>query len=450
MPEVINPMRLSFFGLGHVGLVYAVGFSSLGFRVKGFDIDSGRIRALRAGELPMSEPRLKELMASGIKGGTLTFTEDYNDAVRSSDASFITVNTPLNEEGELDLSQIVSSCSMVGEALREAKGFHLVAVKSTVPPGTTGGVVKEVLEERSGKNAFVDFGLTANPEFMREANAFHDFFEADRIVIGVEDEKSRKIMEEIYSQFNSPKVITNFNNAEMIKYASNSFLSMKISFANMVANICQQIPGADSEVVARGMGLDRRITPHLLRPSLGWGGSCWPKDNRVLLRLAEKFGVEAPLIEASLRLNDRQPVQAIKIAEEVLGPLGGRKIAVLGLAFKADTDDVRGAISRKVVALLLERGARVAAYDPLATKNFKDLGEFEGKAIDYAESALGCISGAECAIIVTDCREFDDILQEDYQRLMKSPFIIDGMKIYEPERYSKVNYRAIGLGPRKP
>jgi UDPglucose 6-dehydrogenase len=441
-------MRLSVFGLGHVGLVYAAGFSSLGFKVTGFDIDPHRIEVLNSGETPLFEPNLKELISSGKKVGTLSFTLDCHDAVLASDAIFVVVNTPLDEGGELDLGQIASSCRMIGKVLREADGFRVVVIKSTVPPGTTSGFVKDILEKESGKRAFEDFGLAVNPEFMREASAVRDFYETDRIVIGVNDERSRRVMEEIYSSFKCPKLITSFNNAEMVKYASNSFLAMKISFINMIANICQRIAGSDVEVVAEGMGLDRRITPSLLKPSLGWGGSCWPKDNKALLDLAMRVGVEAPLVESTLEINEGQPLQAIRMAEEELGPLRGRRVAVLGLAFKANTDDVRGAVSRKVISHLLERGAKVVVYDPVAMDNYRALAESNGKTIEYAKSGLECIRDADCAIVVTEWEEFKSITQEDYLRAMKEPVLIDGIRIYDAKKYSGITYRAIGLGPQ--
>jgi UDPglucose 6-dehydrogenase len=441
-------LKLSIFGLGHVGLVYAAGFASIGFHVKGFDIDAEKIRMLNRGRLPMVEPNLMELIDSGTKQQRLVFTDDYHDAVLSSDASFVAVDTPLNEEEELDLGQVISAFRMIGESLRKAGGYHIVVIKSTVPPGTTSGIVRETLEKESGKKAFEDFGLAVNPEFMREAHAVQDFFETDRIVIGANDERSRKVVSEIYASFRCPKLITSFNNAEMIKYASNSFLAMKISFINMIANICERIPGSDVEVVAEGMGLDKRITPSLLKPSLGWGGSCWPKDNKVLLDLARSLGVEAPLVESTLEINEGQPLQAIRMAEEALGPLRGRRVAVLGLAFKANTDDVRGAVSRKVIKHLLERGARVVVYDPVAMDNYRALAESNGKTLEYAESGLECIRDADCVIVVTEWEEFKRITQEDYRRAMKRPVLIDGMRIYDAKRYSEITYRAIGLGPQ--
>jgi UDPglucose 6-dehydrogenase len=440
-------LKLSIFGLGHVGLVYAAGFSSLGFRVTGFDIDPMKIKVLNSGESPLFEPNLRDLVSSGTRNGTLRFTLDSHEAVMGSDVIFVVVNTPLDGEGRLDLGQIASSCRMIGKALGEADGYRVVAIKSTVPPGTTSGIVKEILEGESGKKALEDFGLAVNPEFMREANAVRDFYETDRIIIGVNDGKSREVMEEIYDSFKCPKLVTSFNNAEMIKYASNSFLAMKISFINMIANICQRIPGGDVEVVAEGMGLDRRITASLLKPSIGWGGSCWPKDNRVLLDLARQLGVKAPLIESTLAVNEEQPLQAIKMAEDVLGPLAGRKVAVLGLAFKANTDDVRGAVSRSVIRHLVERGAQVRVYDPVAMDNYRALAEVNGNEVEYSQSALDCIKDADCAIVVTEWEEFKRITEDDYRRSMRRPLLIDGMRVYDPKRFSNMEYRAIGLCP---
>jgi UDPglucose 6-dehydrogenase len=441
-------VKLSVFGLGHIGLVNAAGFASLGFQVKGYDIDPVRVRMLKSGDLPMFEPHLKRLVMSGIIKRKLSFIEDYYDAVLSSDLSFVTVNTPLAENGNIDFKPIISSLKMIGEGIRKKNRYHFVVIRSTVPPGSTSGIIKDTLEKETGKKAYEDFGLAVNPEFMREANAVHDFFKADRIIIGVNDKRSERVLQEIYSSFKCPKLITNFNNAEMIKQSVNSFSAMAISFTNMIANICQHIPGADIETVVEGMGFDKKIPPQLFRPSPGWGGSCWPKDNVSLLNLATALNVRASLIQSTLEINEEQPFQVIKIAENVLGSLKDKRIAVLGLAYKANTDDVRGTISKKIVEVLLEKGATVSVYDPSAESYFEKAFNFNGKAIEYAQSEYDCIRNAECAIIVTSWEQFKKITADEYVGMMKFPFVIDGVRIYDHREYSqKLNYRAMGLGP---
>ncbi|MEM3449106.1 MAG: nucleotide sugar dehydrogenase, partial [Nitrososphaerota archaeon] len=289
--------NISFFGLGYVGIVYSVGFASKGFQVTGFDIDRERVKKLGEGISPIHEPHLKELLEECISKRTLRVTDDPEEAVSRSDVTFITVGTPSENDGSVDLKHVVKASNMIGKELKDKSRWHLITVKSTVTPGTTENIVRKTIEEVSGKTAFKDFGLAVNPEFLREGSAVEDFMKPDRIIIGTNDEKSRHILEEIYSTFDCPKLVTNMNTAELIKYANNAFLAMKVSFINMIANLCQEIPGCDVEVVAKGIGLDRRIGEQFLRAGAGWGGSCLPKDLKAIRSFSNKLGLNLPLTD---------------------------------------------------------------------------------------------------------------------------------------------------------
>jgi UDPglucose 6-dehydrogenase len=441
-------MRLSFFGLGYVGTVHVAGFASKGFPVMGFDIDEKKLRAIASGRSPFFEPGLEDLIRQGVKAKRLKMASTPEEAVLNSDITFITVGTPTTDDGSIDLKYVIDAAKMIGKTLAKKDGRHTVVVKSTVVPGTTEDVVRKTLEGTSGKVAFKDFGLATNPEFLREGSAIEDFMKPDRIVIGVNDEESKRILEEVYSRFDCPKIITGLATAELIKYTSNAFLAMKVSFINMIANLCQKIPGADVETVARGIGLDKRIGPQFLRAGAGWGGSCWPKDLKALMHYGEDRKVELPLIESTLRVNECQPYKMVDLAEALMGDLRGKRVAVLGLAFKPDTDDARDAVSIKIVRRLLEKGAGVVVYDPVTMNNFRRI--FDDESVEYSKSPLDCIKGADCAMLVTEWDIFSKIRPEDYLKLMKYPALVDGRRICDPKDYSKrLKFKAIGLADRK-
>jgi UDPglucose 6-dehydrogenase len=439
-------VRISFFGLGYVGTVYSVGFASKGSQVIGFDIDKEKLTLLASGKSPFYEPGLSDLLKHCIKKNTFKVTSDPNEAVLNSDITFITVGTPSQKDGSIDLKNVIESSRMIGKTLKEKKGiYHVVVVKSTVIPGTTTTLIKDAIQCSSGLLAYNDFGLAMNPEFLKEGEAVQDFFKPDRVIIGSNDIRSCEVLEQLYSSFDCPKLYTDISSAELIKYANNSFLAMKVSFINMMANLCQKIPSSDISVVARGIGLDNRIGPSFLRAGAGWGGSCWPKDLNALMHFGKNLGVSLPLIDVALKINDSQPDRLVQLAEELLGNLKGKRIAVLGLSFKPNTDDVRAAVSLKIVRTLLEKGAKVIVYDPAAMENFKQA--LNNSRVKYASSAKSCIMGAECALIVTEWDEFKAIEPNDYLALMKYPALVDGRRIYEPMKYIKpLKFKAIGLG----
>jgi UDPglucose 6-dehydrogenase len=441
-------VKVSIFGLGYVGLTFGVCLAKKGFEVIGVDVDADRVSMVNSGETPFYEPGVDELLREALEKGLFRATTDSYDAVLSSDVSFICVGTPSRPDGSADLTYVESAARSIGQALRDKKGWHLVVVRSTVPPGTTGGIVRRIIEEESSKRAGADFGLCMNPEFTKEGSAVEDTFTPDRIVIGELDERSGAFLEKLYRDFhgsNMPPIIrTSLTNAELIKYASNAFLAMKVSFINEIANIAQKVPEADVEIIARGIGLDKRIGPHFLRAGLGFGGSCFPKDLRALIRFSEGVGYEPKILRAVMEVNESQPYMAVELAKSILGSLKDKRIAVLGLAFKPNTDDVREAVSIKIVKALLSEGANVVVYDPKAMPNARRV---LGETVVYAGSAEECLRGADCAIVVTEWDEFRKLRPEDFLRLMRTPVVVDGRRIYDPKEFSrKLKYVAIGLG----
>jgi UDPglucose 6-dehydrogenase len=437
---------ISFFGLGYVGLTTATCLASRGFKVICYDVDESKVDAVNSGRAPFFEPKLDELLGRAVEEGYLRAVKDPKTAVLNSEVTFITVGTPSRDDGGIDLTYVKNASRMIGEALRLKSGWHLIVVKSTVLPTTTENVVGRIIEETSGRRCGEGFGLCMNPEFLREGNAVEDTFKPDRIIIGEVDKRSGDFLEEIYREFygdDLPQIIrTSPVNAELIKYANNSFLAMKVSFINMIANLCQKIPGADVEIIARGIGLDKRIGPLFLKAGAGWGGSCFRKDLEALLDFAIKNGVELPLVEATLKVNKSQPYRVVELARELIGDFHGRRVSVLGLAFKPGTDDVRDAVSIRIVRRLVEEGAKVVVYDPKAIDNAKKI---FGGDVEYAGSVEECLKNSECAIIVTEWDEFKNIKPEDFIRLMRNPVVVDGRRIYDPNVYSrKLKFKAIG------
>jgi len=440
--------RISFFGLGYVGLCTALCFSSKNFTSIGVDIDQEKVRTIKEGSSPIYEPSLHTLLQEFLDRGTFHCSTNPCEAVMESDISFITVGTPSLPDGSIDLAYIRQVARDIGEALKEKSSYHLVVVKSTVPPGTTEKTIKPIIETHSGKQCGTDFGLCMNPEFLREGSALHDTLNPDRIVIGEHDKKSGDILETLYRDFYEEKIPsiirTNLPTAELIKYASNAFLAAKISFINTIANICEKTPDVDVTTVAKAMGLDKRISPHFLNAGLGYGGSCFPKDLKALIAYSKKLGYTPELLEAVENVNKTQPYKVVQLCKNFLGSLKNKKIAILGLAFKPNTDDIREARSIPIINKLLKEGANVTAYDPAAMRNAKSI--FKNK-IEYASSATECIKNADCGILATEWEEFKKLTPEDFIQNMKQPILIDGRRIYNPEEFGKkLKFAAIGLG----
>jgi len=440
--------RISFMGLGYVGLVSAACFASRGFNVIGFDVDESKVKKINQGLSPIFEPGLSKLIEQSVKNGYLKSTTNLVEAIVNTDITFITVGTPSREDGNIDLRYVEEAARMIGETLQQKDEWHLVVVKSTVTPTTTEKVVKPIIEKASGKRCCKDFGLCMNPEFLREGSAVEDTFKADRIIIGEVDTRSGNILEAFYREFYGndipPVIRTTPVNAELIKYANNAFLAMKVSFINMIANLCQKFPGADVEIVAKGIGLDKRIGPLFLKAGAGWGGSCWPKDLKALRNFANRVNIDLPLVDATLKVNDEQPYILVELAKSLIGNLAGRKIAVLGLSFKPNTDDMREAVSIRIIKKLIDEGAYVVVYDPAALNNAKKI---FGNIVKFASSSIDCLKDADCALIVTEWDEFKRLKPDDFIKYMRTPAVVDGRRIYDPVVFSsKLRFAAVGLG----
>ena len=440
--------RVSVIGLGYVGLTFSACLADKGFKVYGVDIDEKKRRLISDGRPPIYEEGIEPLLKRAISSGSLKVTGDFREAVLGSDITFICVGTPSRPDGSVDLSQVESACRGVGEALRDKEDYHLVVVRSTVPPGTTEGLVRDSLESASGKRVGEALGLCFNPEFLSEGKAIKGIMSPDRIVVGAIDERSGKLLLDLYRDFYSDKLppilVTNPVNAELIKYANNAFLAMKVSFANMFSRLCGRLRGADVTVVMRGIGMDSRICGEFLGAGLGWGGSCFPKDNRGIVSYAEGLGVDLKLVKASIEVNEEQVDYAVELAETLVGDLRGKLIAVLGLAFKPGTDDVRESRAIALVERLLRMGARVRVHDPKAMDNARKI---LGNDVEYASTLESCLEDADLCILATEWPEYKELSEEDLRRLMRSPALLDCRRIYDPKRFRGVKFAAIGLGP---
>jgi len=440
-------------GLGYVGLVTAACFASRGYRVHCFDVDEQKLKELRESRTYLYETGLEPLVKEAVSQRLLVPCSSAKEAIRNSTITFVSVGTPQREDGSLDARYVEDASRQIGQALRDVSWWHLVVVRSTILPNMTEGVVKRAVEEESGKRCGNEFGLCMSPEFLSEGSAVNDMLHPDRIVIGEHDSRSGEALERLYRDFYGadmpPLLRTNMVNAELIKYASNIFLAMKVSFANMMAQICQRLGRADVEAVMKGVGLDKRVGPLFLRAGAGWGGSCFPKDLAALKAFARSFGAEVPLVDATVSINDQQPLEVVELGARLVDGLGGKRVALLGLAFKPNTDDMRSAVSIRVVDALLARGASVVAYDPKAMRNAEKVLD---DRVTYAASIDDCLRQADLAILVTEWDEFKGLTPQKFKDLMRNPAVVDGRRIYDPSRFEAegIRFAAIGLGPAKP
>src|SRR6201987_4052421 len=419
-------MRIAMIGPGYVGLVSGACFSDFGHQVTCVDKDSDKITALRRGEIPIFEPGLDALVAANVKAGRLDFTTDLAAPVAEADAVFIAVGTPSRRgDGHADLSYVHAAAREIGAALT---GFTVVVTKSTVPVGT-GDEVERIIRET---NPGVDVVVASNPEFLREGAAIRDFKFPDRIVVGVEDERARNVVADIYRPLylnQAPIMYTDRRSAELIKYAANAFLATKISFINEMADLAERV-GADVQEVARGIGLDNRIGSKFLHAGPGFGGSCFPKDTRALVRIARDHDVQLRIVEAVLGVNDnRKRAMARKVSSAAGGSLRGKTVAVLVLTFKPDTDDMREAPSIPLVTGLLDMGAKVRAHDPVGIEQArKELPE-----IDYVDDPYLCVKGADAMVVVTEWVQYRTLDLARLKQEMAQPVVVDLRNIYRPE-----------------
>lgn len=429
-------MKIAVAGTGYVGLVTGVCLSDMGFNVICVDIDEKKVQTMKNGISPIYEPGLDELMAKNYKCGKLNFTTNYVDAYKDADIVFIGVGTPEREDGSANLDYVFTVCEQIAE---NVENDCLVVVKSTVPIGTN-DKVEEFLKENVKHN--VNIEVASNPEFLSQGTAIKDTLYAKRIVIGVESKDAEYKLREVYERFNQPIVVTNRRSAEMIKYASNDFLALKISFINEIANFCE-IVGADIEDVTKGMSYDTRIGDKFLQAGLGYGGSCFPKDTKALHWLANDNSYEIKTIKATIEVNESQKYKLFRKAKEKFTSLKGKKVAVLGLTFKPGTDDLREAPSIPNIRRLLEEKAEVVAYDPVGTDNFKKLFPNE---ISYANTPQGALKDADLVFIFTEWEEIKQISLDVYKQLMKTPVIFDGRNCYSVKEAAEsgIDYYSIG------
>jgi len=404
-------MDISVIGTGYIGSVTGACLAEMGHRVRFVGRDTGKLDAIRAGKSPIFEPGLEELLVKNRE--RIETTTDIADAVHRTDLSFICVGTPPHNDGSSDLSQVETVSHAIGNALDT--WHHTVVVKSTVLPGTIEEVIIPILETESGKKAFADFGIASNPEFLKEGTAVQDFFHTDRVVIGTQDPRSKELLESLYSPLQVPVFSTTIRVSEMIKFASNAFLATKISFANEVGNLCKE-HGIDSYEVFAGVGLDTRISPSFFRSGLGFGGSCFPKDVGALIAHAKDKGVDTRILSSVIATNDDQPEHMVSLLQKHL-PVRDRTIGVLGLAFKPDTDDIRESRAIPLIKSLLNAGARVIVYDPVAMDNFRHL----FPDLTYASSPTEVLT-ADAVLIVTEWKAFETL---DY----RGKLVIDGRRI---------------------
>ncbi len=438
--------RIAVIGTGYVGLVSGACFAYLGHEVIGLDIDEEKIERLKKGEVPIYEPGLDKILASALEAGRIEFTTDYSYAVRNSDFIFIAVGTPSRPDGSADLSYVESAYRSIAENIGSGD-YKVIVNKSTVPVGTgrwAEEFISKLLTERGIEEPEKRFDVVSNPEFLREGKAVEDFMNPDRVVVGADNREVAGMVASLYEKLQPAILITDLPTAEMIKYASNAFLATKISFINEIANICERY-GADVTVVARGMGLDHRISPYFLRAGCGFGGSCFPKDVKALIHTGEVAGEDVELLKSVISVNERQKLKPVEKLLKHIPNLEGVKVALWGLAFKPETDDMREAPSIPIVRRLLELGATVRAYDPVAVENakrvFREEMEKFGERLQFSADKYEALEGADALILVTEWPEFRDV---DFDKL-KGKVVIDGRNLWEPSVMRQFcTYESIG------
>ncbi len=431
-------MHIAVIGTGYVGLVTGACFAEFGVDVTCVDVDTAKIDKLNNGIIPIYEPGLDQIVEKNVKAGRLHFTTDIGSAVEKAQVVFLAVGTPPQEDGSPDMSYYQQAAKDVALAMN---GYKVLVTKSTVPIGT-GKWLREFVA--SNLKTPTDFGVASNPEFLREGAAIDDFMRPDRVVIGSNEDAAIEVMKELYRPLyliETPIVITSLEAAELIKYAANAFLATKITFINEVANLCDAI-GCDVHDVARGMGMDNRIGRKFLHPGPGYGGSCFPKDTRALTTVADQFGVETRIVDAVIEANERQRDAMIPKIESLVGDLKGKKIGVLGLSFKPETDDMRESPAIEIIHTLIKRGASVRAFDPVAMEEAKHF--LHG--LEYATDEYDAINGADALVIITEWNQFRALDMEKVKHLLKSPKIADLRNIYEPADMRELGFDYVGVG----
>jgi UDPglucose 6-dehydrogenase len=431
-------MHIAVIGTGYVGLVTGACFADFGMRVTCVDKDASKIASINAGQMPIYEPGLDALVAKNVREGRLEFSTDVTGTIGRSLVIFLAVGTPPSGDGSADMSQIDEVAYEIARALN---GYKVIVTKSTVPVGAASRI-KKIIEEN--KETQTRFSVAANPEFLREGAAINDFMRPDRVVIGCADDEAVAILKDIYRPLyliETPFVITTPESAEMIKYASNAFLATKVSFINEISRLCELL-GADVHDVARGMGMDARIGSKFLHPGPGFGGSCFPKDAQALVALGRKVNYDVRIVDAALRVNESQKNSIIDRIKRLVPQLDGTTIAVLGLAFKPETDDMREAPSVKIVADLLVAGAKVRAYDPAAMESARRV----LTDVEYCEDEYEAARGSDALVVVTEWNQFRRLDMDRLKQVMREPNIIDLRNLYEPETMRSAGFKYLAMG----
>ncbi len=431
-------MHIAVIGTGYVGLVTGACFAEFGVDVTCVDVDEEKIERLLNGVMPIYEPGLEHLVAKNTQAGRLRFTTDVRQAVEQALVIFLAVGTPPKPDGSPDLSFVEAAACSIADYMN---GYKVVVTKSTVPIGT-GEHIRKLIAER--KKTKATFGVVSNPEFLREGAAINDFMRPDRVVIGSRDEEAIAIMKDLYRPLyliEAPFVITSLEAAELTKYAANAFLAMKVSFINEVANLCDKI-GCDVHDVARAIGMDKRIGSKFLHPGPGFGGSCFPKDTRAMSSVAKQFDCESLIVDAVIEVNQRQGGLMLTKIKSLVGSLNGKTIAVLGLAFKPETDDMREAPALGIIRSMLDDDAKVRAYDPVAMLEAKKL----LPEIEYAEDEYAAVTGADALVFVTEWNQFRALDLARIRDLMSTPKVADLRNIYDPEDMKELGFEYVGVG----
>jgi UDPglucose 6-dehydrogenase len=438
--EEIEVMNICMVGVGYVGLVSGTGFAEFGNKVYCVDNNETRIQMLQSGMVPFFEPGLEEMVRRNKAAGRLLFTTDLTEALSQSLVIFIAVGTPAKNDGGADLTYVFQVAEAIGKQMR---GYKVVVTKSTVPVGTN-RKIREIIEKSQEEKA--SFDVVSNPEFLREGSAIEDFIRPNRVVLGTESEQAAAIMKDLYSPLyllETPFVSTNLETAELIKYAANCFLATKVSFINEIANLCE-LMGADVNHVARALGLDRRIGPKFLHPGPGFGGSCFPKDTKAIVRMAETMGYQFRIVSSVIEANRHQRERMVEKIEKALGSLEGKRLGVLGLTFKPNTDDIRDSPAIEIVAALGEKGAVVTVFDPAGMESAKKV------LIDarYANELYETADGADALVILTEWNEFRYLDWDEIRRRLRKPVVFDMRNIYEPVkmRVKGFEYHCVGRG----
>lgn len=433
-------MKITVIGSGYVGLVAGTCFADLGNEVVCLDINKEKIEKLKQGIVPIYEPGLSDVVKRNVRENRLDFITDRQKAIEHGEIIFIAVGTPSKEDGSVDLQYIESAAKDIGQYMQN---YKVIVDKSTVPVGTAHKLM-EIIKNNQLKNKKIAFDLASNPEFLREGEAIKDFMNPDRIVIGVESEKAKEVMINLYKgieRTGRPILITDIKSAEMIKYASNSMLATRISFMNEIANLCEKV-GADVKMVAEGIGLDTRIGPRFLQAGIGYGGSCFPKDVKGLISSGKQHNVPMEILDAVDRVNECQKKSLMPKIKKLIPDPKNKKIAVWGLAFKPKTDDIREAPSIAIINELQKLGAKIIAFDPEAEQTAKRI----FKNIEYADTPYNVVKGCNALVIATEWDEFRYLDKKKIKELMKEPNIIDGRNIYDPAEMKKLGFNYIGVG----